>query len=68
MHTGRTRNGPPDLPARVWGFYNEFSVWAFFFLTFSGLYLWLATRPRLRWAWMTAAAAITIFAALWMAL
>jgi hypothetical protein len=68
MHTGRTGNGLPDLPARVWGFYNEFSVWAFFFLIFSGLYLWLATRPRLRWAWMTAAAAVTAFAALWVAL
>lgn len=65
MHTGSSRRGPPDLPARVWGYYNEFSTWAFCFMTLSGLYLWLATRPRLQWAWLTFGGTCLVSAALW---
>jgi len=50
MHTGHSRRGPPDLPARLWGYYNEFSTWAFLFMVLSGIYLWVATRPGMRWA------------------
>ena len=31
MHTGHSRRGAPDLSARLWGYYNEFSTWAFLF-------------------------------------
>lgn len=67
VHAGSTRRGPPDAAARVWGFYNEMANWSLVFLTLSGLYLWLATRPRLRWAWMTFGAAMLSFVALWLA-
>lgn len=66
MHTGSSRRGPPDLSARVWGYYNEFANWAFCFMTLSGLYMWLATRPRLVWAWLSFGGAVVFFAALWM--
>ncbi len=65
MHTGSSRRGPTDLSARVWGYYNEFSNWAFCFMTLSGLYLWLATRPRLAWAWLTFGGACVLATALW---
>ncbi len=64
-HAGSSRRGPPEWGARVWGVYNEFSNWAFAFLIFSGIYLWLATRPRIVWAWSTLALAAAIVAALW---
>ncbi|MBK9168980.1 MAG: PepSY domain-containing protein [Bryobacterales bacterium] len=67
MHAGSSRRGPPDWPARVWGYYNEFATWAFCFMTLTGLYLWLATRPRLAWAWLTFGGASAAVAALWVA-
>lgn len=64
-HAGSTRRGPPELGARVWGAYNEFANWAFLLMTLSGIYLWLATRPKIVWAWATLGLAGVIFAALW---
>lgn len=34
-----------DWRIRAWTWYNEFSIWALIFMSVSGLYLWLATRP-----------------------
>jgi hypothetical protein len=65
VHAGSSRRGPPELPARVWGYYNEFSIWAVFFMTLSGIYLWLATRPKVVWAWATLGLAGVVFVALW---
>jgi hypothetical protein len=65
MHAGHSRRGAPDLPARLWGFYNEFSTWAFFFMSLSGIYLWVATRPRLPWAQMCIGSAAAVFVILW---
>ncbi len=65
VHAGSSRRGPPELPARVWGYYNEFSIWAFFLMTLSGIYLWLATRPKIVWAWATLGLAGVVFVALW---
>ncbi len=67
MHAGSSRRGPPELSARVWGYYNEFANWAFGFMTLTGMYLWLATRPRLMWAWITCGAAAALCTALWIA-
>jgi len=64
-HAGSSRRGPPEISARIWGYYNEFAVWAFLLMTFSGIYLWLATRPKMVWTWATFGLAATIFAALW---
>ena len=43
----------PGWEAKMWGAYNEFSMWAVIFMTLSGGYMWLATRPRTHWAWWT---------------
>ena len=67
MHASHTRRGPKALPARMWAFYNEFSLWAFTFMTFSGVYLWAATRPGLRWAQLTFGLMMAISIVLWMA-
>lgn len=65
VHAGSSRRGPPELASRIWGIYNEFSNWAFLFMTFTGIYLWLATRPKMVWAWATFGSATVIVAALW---
>lgn len=67
MHTGHSRRGPPDLQARLWGYYNEFSTWAFLFMVLSGIYLWVATRPGMRWALVLSGATTALTALLWVA-
>ena len=67
MHAASRRRSPDAAAAKAWGLYNEISLWAFVFMTFSGVYLWLATRSRMRWAWWTSAAGAAVFAALWFA-
>jgi hypothetical protein len=67
MHAGHSRRGAPDLSARFWGVYNEFSTWAFFFMSLSGIYLWVATRPRLPWAQLSIGGAAAVFVILWVA-
>ena len=64
-HAGSTRRGPPEWGARVWGVYNEFANWAFLLMTLSGIYLWLATRPKIVWAWATFGLTAILIAALW---
>ena len=41
---------PLTASSVAWGYYNEFSLYAFLFMTISGVYMWIATRPGLRWA------------------
>ena len=50
MHASHSRRGAPHISARLYGVYNEVSTWAFFFMSLSGLYMWIATRPGLPWA------------------
>ena len=56
------------LEVKLWGGYNEFSLWAVIFMTLSGVYLWLATRPGLRWTQWTFGAASAAFIAFYFAL
>lgn len=67
MHTAHSRRGADDTPVRLWAIYNEFSTWAFAFMTFSGVYLWLATRPRMLWAQLSFGGALLVSAVLWFA-
>lgn len=39
-----------DWRVRLWAAYNEFSIWSLTAMSLSGVYLWLASRPRFRWA------------------
>jgi hypothetical protein len=65
MHTAHSRRHRLTPAAIAWGFFNEISTWAFVFMTFSGLYLWIATRPGLRWAQLSLAGMTAITVALW---
>jgi len=65
MHASHSRRGPPDLPVRLWGYYNEFSTWAFLFMVLSGIYMWVATRPGIRWALILSGATTAATVVLW---
>ena len=65
MHTAHSRRHRLTPAAIAWGYFNEFATWAFLFMTFSGVYLWLATRPGLRWAQFTLAGVTAVTVALW---
>ncbi|MDZ4796981.1 MAG: PepSY domain-containing protein [Bryobacteraceae bacterium] len=65
MHTANSRRHQLKPAVMAWGYFNEFSTWAFLFMTISGLYLWVATRPGLRWAQLTLAGATALTLALW---
>ena len=67
MHTAHSRRGPKTQAAKMWGYYNEFSVWAFLFMIVSGLYMWLETRPGMIWAQATIGVATVGTAVLWFA-
>ena len=41
-----TINHKPDWRLRWWGYYTEFSIWSLLGMSMSGVYLWLASRPR----------------------
>jgi hypothetical protein len=65
MHTAHSRRHRLTPAAIAWGYFNEFSTWAFLFMTFSGLYLWIATRPSLRWAQLSLAGMAALPLVLW---
>ena len=44
-----------DLRIRMWAWYVEFSIWSLIFMSVTGIWLWLASRPRLGWARTTVA-------------
>jgi len=67
MHAGHSRRGARDRSSRLWGYYNEFSTWAFLFMAISGIYLWVATRPGMIWALILSGVAIAVTALLWVA-
>lgn len=54
----------PDFRLQAWAWYIEFSMWALIVMPLTGLYMWLSTRPRHRWARVSLAAgtlAIVLF-------
>jgi hypothetical protein len=53
------------LTHRLWSYYVEFSVWSLTAMCLSGIYLWLATRPRQGLAWCVFAGGSVTFAVLW---
>lgn len=65
MHTANGRRHQLKPAVMAWGYFNELSTWAFLFMTISGLYLWIATRPGLRWAQLSLAGATAVTLALW---
>lgn len=65
MHTAHSRRHRMTPAVIAWGYFNEFSTWAFVFMTFSGIYMWIATRPGLRWAQLSLAGVTALTLALW---
>jgi hypothetical protein len=48
LHTMTLNNRSPDWRVHWWTYYNEFSIWSLIGMSISGVYLWLASRPRYR--------------------
>ena len=48
LHTTTINSRSTDWRIRYWTYYNEFSIWSLIGMSISGVYLWLASRPRYR--------------------
>jgi len=48
LHTTTMNSRMTDWRIRYWTYYNEFSIWSLIGMSISGVYLWLASRPRYR--------------------
>lgn len=59
-HTPPTRLRGVDPRLFLWSLYMEYSIFALIFLSISGGYLWLATRPRHRVAQISAALGLAL--------
>lgn len=57
----------PDLRLRLWALYVDLSIFSLLFMAGSGTFLWLASRPRLWWAWGSFGLGTGLFAFLWWA-
>lgn len=68
IHSVTIGSEVPDLRVRGWMYYNEFSIWVMTFLTISGFYLWLSSRPGWRWAQASFASGLVLFLSLYWAI
>jgi hypothetical protein len=50
---------------RAWAVWNEVAMWTLLLFCASGAWLWLVTRRRYRWAWVSFAAGSASLAVLW---
>lgn len=60
-HVNTILHSRPAWQLKFWGAYNEMSLWAVIFMAVSGIYMWLATRPKLAWASWTLGAGCAAF-------
>ncbi len=67
LHSTTMGARTPHLRARLWKYYNEFAMWCLIGMTLSGVYLWLASRPRFRAAQACFAGGCALFVALYIA-
>ena len=51
LHELAPSRAAPDLRLQAWAWYIELSIWSLMLMALSGVYLWLASRPRHAWAW-----------------
>jgi hypothetical protein len=65
LHAHTNAGRKPHWALHLWGWYNEFAIWSLIGMSLSGAYLWLASRPRLRWAQGTLAAGVGVFGLLY---
>jgi hypothetical protein len=64
-HTITPRGNSQHMRVRMWSWYNELAIWSLLFMSISGVWLWLASRPRFRWAQLSFAAGSGLFIALY---
>jgi len=57
--------GAPPL-VKLWAWWNEAAMWTLAGFCLSGLWLWLATRPRFVWAWTSLGAGAAALALFWL--
>ena len=65
IHATTIRADARRWPMRLWTYYNEFAIWTLLLMTASGVYLWLASRPSLWFAWAAFGGGTALFVALW---
>lgn len=65
MHATTAGTQATDIRIRLWAWYNELGIWLLIGLPVSGVYLWLVSRPRFPAAWISFAAGLAVFAALY---
>ena len=66
MHATTLYHSSPDLRVRLWALYVDLSIFSLLFMSATGLWLWLASRPRLWWARASFGAGTGLFVLLWL--
>jgi len=56
LHESTPQNRHPHWQTQLWAWYVEVSVWSLTAMALTGVYLWLTSRPKLRWAQLSFAA------------
>ena len=64
-HAASLHESGPVLLMQLWAVYVDCSIFSLLFMAMTGPWLWLASRPNLRWARALLAAGIGVFAVLW---
>lgn len=62
LHEMTPSRSAPGLWTRAWAWYVELSIWSLILMALTGVYLWLVSRPRHRWARACLAAGTLVFA------
>ena len=65
LHELTLNYAAPGWRTQLWAIYIELSIWSLIVMALGGVYLWLVSRPELRWAQMSFAAGIVSFVMLW---
>jgi len=65
LHELTLNHGAPDWRTWLWAVYVELSIWSLILMATSGVYLWLVSRPKLRWAQLSFVMGVISFVALW---
>jgi hypothetical protein len=64
-HAASLHESAPVLLMQLWAVYVDCSIFSLLFMSITGPWLWLASRPNLRWARALAAAGVGAFVVLW---
>ncbi len=65
IHARTFREYTGDWRLMAWTWFNELGIWALLFLSVSGVFIWLASRPRLRLAVTSFGGGLAVFIILW---